>query len=146
MRLPLTLVDGDFPGFGRLATYGKQAAYAHELFNILNNVVRQWSRNPGGAMKEDAFDDLRGSFNYKAELRRVRRALNAKVGRYISDNPMTSYRDLADAFEISPAAICAIAKWYKLKRNRGRRYRRSRSLDDATLTPPSDVEPPPNLP
>ena len=38
-------------------------------------------------MKDDAFDDLRCPFNYKAELKRVRRGLNEKVGRYISENP-----------------------------------------------------------
>jgi hypothetical protein len=128
------------------ASAGKQAAYVDEWFKILNNVVRQWSRNPEGAMKEDAFDDVRCPFNYKAELKRVRRALNAKVGRYISGNPMTSYRELAKAFNISPGAVCAIAKWYKLKRNPGRRHRRPRSLDDATVPLPSNVEPPPDLP
>jgi hypothetical protein len=29
-------------------------------------------------MKDDAFDDLRCPFNYKAEVKRVRKALNAR--------------------------------------------------------------------
>jgi hypothetical protein len=97
-------------------------------------------------MKEDAFDDLRCPFNYKAELKRVRRALNAKVGRYISDNSMMSYRELAKTFNISPGAVCAIAKRYKLKRKLGRPPRRPRSIDEATVPPPLDVKRPPDLP
>jgi hypothetical protein len=75
-------------------------------------------------MKDDAFDDVRCPFNYKAELKRVRRALNAKVGRYISDNPMMGYRELAEEFHLSPGTLSAIARRYKHKRKPGPRPRR----------------------
>ena len=97
-------------------------------------------------MKEDAFDDLRCPFNYKAELKRVRRALNAKVGRYISDHPMMSYRELAKKFHLSLGTLCNIARRHELKRNLGRRPRRPRPIDDATVPLPSDAKRPPDLP
>jgi hypothetical protein len=97
-------------------------------------------------MKDDAFDDVRCPFNYNAELGRVRRALNAKVGRYISDNPMTGYRELAKKFHLSPATLSGIARQYEPKRKPGPRPRRPRSIDDATVTLPSDAKLPPGLP
>jgi hypothetical protein len=75
-------------------------------------------------MKDDAFDDVRCPFNYKAELKRARRALNAKVGRYISENPIESYRDLAKAFHLSIGTLSRIARRFGGKRKAGRRPRR----------------------
>jgi hypothetical protein len=69
-------------------------------------------------MKTDAFDDVRCPFNYKAELKKAREALDAKIGRYASDNRMMSYRQLARKFHISTGALWAIAKGYKHKRKR----------------------------
>jgi hypothetical protein len=72
-------------------------------------------------MKDDAFDDVRCPFNYKAELKRARRALNAKVGRYISDNPTDSYRHLAKEFHLSIGTLSRIARRFEGKRKAGRR-------------------------
>jgi hypothetical protein len=75
-------------------------------------------------MKDDAFEDVRCPFNYKAELKRARRALNAKVGRYISENPTESYRDLAKEFHLSIGTLSKIARRFEGKRQAGRRPRR----------------------
>ena len=72
-------------------------------------------------MKRDAFDDVQCPFNYKAELQKAHEALNTKVGRYISENQTTGYRELAKTFHMSPAALCTIAKKYSGKRKPGRR-------------------------
>jgi hypothetical protein len=69
----------------------------------------------------DAFDDVQCPFNYKAELQKAHEALNTKVGRYISENQTTGYRELAKTFHMSPAALCTIAKKYSRKRKPGRR-------------------------
>jgi hypothetical protein len=75
-------------------------------------------------MKTDAFDDLHCPFNYQAELKKAREALNEKVGRFASDNPRMGYRELAKQFRISPGTLCAIAKRYSSKRKPGPRSRR----------------------
>jgi hypothetical protein len=64
------------------------------------------------AMKRDAFDDVDCPFNYKLELQKAHEALKAKVGKYVSANQSTGYRELAKKFHMSPAALCAIAKKY----------------------------------
>jgi hypothetical protein len=75
-------------------------------------------------MKNDAFDDVDCPFNYRAELKKAREALNEKVGRFVSHNPRMVYRELAKQFRISPGTLCAIAKKYSRKRKPGRRSRR----------------------
>jgi hypothetical protein len=75
------------------------------------------------AMKRDAFDDVDCPFNYKLELQKAHEALKAKVGKYVSVNQATGYRELAKQFHMSPAALCAIAKKYSRKRKLGRRSR-----------------------
>lgn len=72
-------------------------------------------------MKDDAFDDVSCPFNYKGELKKARDALDAKVGRYMSDHRSKTYRWLARQFHISPGKLSAIAKGYRHKRQRGRR-------------------------
>jgi hypothetical protein len=72
-------------------------------------------------MKRDAFDDVQCPFNYKAELQKAHEALNAKVGAYVSENQTAGYRELAEQFHMSPAALCTIAKKYSRKRKPGRR-------------------------
>jgi hypothetical protein len=89
-------------------------------------------------MKDDAFDDLRCPFNYKAEVKRVRKALNAKVGRYIADNPTKGYRELAKKFHLSLATLSAIAGQYEPKRKPGPRPRRPPPVNDAILPPPDE--------
>jgi transposase len=97
-------------------------------------------------MKDDAFDDVRCPFNYKAELKRARRALNAKVAKYIAENPMVSYRELAKKFHLSLGTLCKIARRYEPKRKPGPRPRRPRSIDDATVPLLSDAKHPRDLP
>jgi transposase len=89
-------------------------------------------------MKDDAFDDLRCPFNYKAELKRVRRGLNEKVGRYISENPTESYRDLAKEFHLSLGTLSKIARRYEGKRKPGPRPRRPPRINDSILPPPDE--------
>jgi hypothetical protein len=81
-------------------------------------------------MKRDAFDDVQCPFNYTAELQKAREALNAKVGTYISENPMAGYRELSKQFGISPATLCAIAKKFSRNRKPGRRSRGRRIAFD----------------
>src|ERR1700678_1371512 len=76
--------------------------------------------NGSGRMKRDAFDDVDCPFNYKAELQKAHEALKAKVGKYVSANQATGYRELAKRFHMSPAALCTIAKKYSRKRKLGR--------------------------
>src|ERR1019366_1356486 len=71
-------------------------------------------------MKRDAFDDVDCPFNYKAELQKAHEALKAKVGKSVSANQATGYRELAKQFHMSPAALCTIAKKYSRKRKLGR--------------------------
>jgi hypothetical protein len=61
-------------------------------------------------MKQDAFDDLLCPFDYKRELRKVRKALEKKIGEYISNNPNLSYRDLKKGFGLSIGTLCGIAR------------------------------------
>ena len=82
------------------------------------------------AMKRDAFDDVDCPFNYKLELQKAHEALNAKVGKYVSANQTTGYRELAKQFQMSPAALCALAKKYSGKRKLGRRSRGTRVTFD----------------
>jgi hypothetical protein len=77
-------------------------------------------------MKKDAFDDVHCPFNYRAELEKARVALDAIIGRYVSENPTTGYRELAKQFHMSPATLCAIAKNYSSKRKPGPRSRGTR--------------------
>ena len=53
-------------------------------------------------MRADAFDNVKCPFNYKKELMRARRALDAKVAKYISKNRAKRYRDLAQEFHLAP--------------------------------------------
>ena len=79
-------------------------------------------------MKKDAFDDLICPFNYRAELGTARAAIDANVGRYVSENPTTSYRELAKQFHMSPATLCNIARKYSGKRKPGPRSREKRVI------------------
>jgi hypothetical protein len=72
-------------------------------------------------MKDDAFDDVRCPFDYKAELEKARQALNAKVRECVSRGWKTGYRELARKFNMSPGALHAIAKDCKLKQKPGPR-------------------------
>jgi hypothetical protein len=79
-------------------------------------------------MKEDAFDDVQCPFNYKRELRKARRALYARVGEYIYNNPRRSYRALSNDFNLSPGTLCGIARRYErrtgaVQRRRDKRVR-----------------------
>ena len=96
----------------------------------------------GGAMKDDAFDDVQCPFNYKAELKRARRALNAKVGRYISENPTESYRDLAKEFHLSIGTLSRIARRFEGKRKAGRRPRRFPHVNDSISPTPDEKNSP----
>ena len=96
-----------------------------------------------GAMKDDAFNEVQCPFNYKAQLKKARNALNAKVGMYISGHPMIGYRELAKRFHLSPGTLAAIAKGYKLKRKPGPRRRRSDQLaapDESGTVPVIRIE------
>jgi hypothetical protein len=76
-------------------------------------------------MKDDAFDDLRCPFDYKAELKKARAALNAKVVECASRDWKIGYRELAKRFKMSPGALYAIAKGAKPKTKPGpRRWRK----------------------
>ena len=90
-------------------------------------------------MKHGAFDDVRCPFNYKAELRRARRALNAKVGRYISENPTKSYRDLAKEFDLSIGTLTTIARRSNCKRKAGRRARRLPHVNGSISPMPNET-------
>jgi hypothetical protein len=77
-------------------------------------------------MNRNAFEDVHCPFNLRAELNDARTALYIVVGRYISQNPATGYRELAKQFHMSPAMLCAIAKKYSSKRKPGPRSRGTR--------------------
>ena len=74
-------------------------------------------------MKRDAFDDVQCPFNFKAELQKAHEVLKAKIGKYVSANQAMGYRELAKQFQMSPAALCTIAKKYSRKRKLGRHSR-----------------------
>jgi hypothetical protein len=69
----------------------------------------------------EIFDDITCPFNYGAELRKAREALDLKLGAYISENPTIGYREIARGFGVPLATLCAIAKKYSRKRKVGRR-------------------------
>lgn len=97
-------------------------------------------------MKDDAFDDVRCPFNYKAELKRARRALNAKVGKYISENPTESYRELAKEFHLSTGTLSRLARRYEGKRKPGPRPRQRTPQIDKEMKPSSQAKRSPDLP
>jgi hypothetical protein len=72
-------------------------------------------------MKRDTFEDLTYPFDYMAELRKAREALDVKVGAYISEHPQMGYREIARMFRVSTAKLWAIAKRHCRKRKPGRR-------------------------
>jgi hypothetical protein len=84
-------------------------------------------------MRADAFDNVKCPFNYKKELTRARRALDAKVAKYISKNRAKSYRDLAQEFHLSLGTLSKIARHHQHKRKPG-----PRSLQNKQLTVPQD--------
>ena len=56
-------------------------------------------------MNKDAFADVRCPFDYKAELRKARRALDEKVRDCAARHGRTGYRDLAKLFNLSPGTL-----------------------------------------
>jgi hypothetical protein len=96
-----------------------------DVFRKMNDLmpdVPEWMRNrEGDTMKRNAFDDVQYPFDYKAELKQAREALNKKVVECVSRNWMIGYRDLAENFKISTGALYAIAKGQKPKLNPGPR-------------------------
>jgi hypothetical protein len=77
-------------------------------------------------MKEDAFDEVQCPFNYKRELRKARKALDAKVGEYIYNNPTRSYRALSNDCNLSPGTLCGIARRYERRTGATQRRRDKR--------------------
>lgn len=74
-------------------------------------------------MKDDAFDDVRCPFDYRAELKRAREVLNEKVRECASRNWKMGYRQLARLFNLSPGSLYAIAGGCKPKCKPGPRSR-----------------------
>jgi hypothetical protein len=70
-------------------------------------------------MRADAFDNVNCPFNYKKELMRARRALDAKVAKYISKNRAKNYRELAREFNLSIGTVSKIARDYEHERKPG---------------------------
>jgi len=66
-------------------------------------------------VKEDAFDDLPCSFNYKKELKIARVALDKKLIACVSRYRRRSYRHLAEMFKLSVGALFVIARGHKKK-------------------------------
>ena len=97
-------------------------------------------------MKDDAFDDVRCPFNYKAELKRARRALNAKVGKYISENTTESYRELAKEFHLSTGTLSRIARRHEGKRKPGPRPRQQTPQIDKEMKSSAEAKRSPDLP
>jgi hypothetical protein len=87
-------------------------------------------------VKQDAFDDLQCPFNYKRELRKARRALDAKVGEYINKNPKRSYRTLSKGFNLSIGTLCGIARLHerRTKAVDKRRHKRLRGWWSGNVT------------
>ena len=79
-------------------------------------------------MRADAFDNVKCPFNYKKELMRARRALDAKVAKYISKNRAKRYRDLAQEFHLSLGTLSKIARHHQHKRRPGTRSRQNKQL------------------
>lgn len=82
----------------------------------------------GEAMRADAFDNVKCPFNYKKELMRARRALDAKVAKYVSKNRAKSYRDLAQEFHLSLGTLSKIARHHHHHRKPGPRSGQSKQL------------------
>ena len=86
-------------------------------------------------MRADAFDNVKCPFNYKKELMRARRALYAKVAKYVSKNRAKSYRNLAQEFNLSLGTLSKIARHHQQERKPGPRSRQNKQLtvplDDA---------------
>jgi hypothetical protein len=76
-------------------------------------------------MRADAFDNVKFPFNYKKELMRARRALDAKVAKYISKNRAKSYREMAQEFHLSIGTLSKIARHHQHKRKPGPRSRQN---------------------
>lgn len=74
-------------------------------------------------MRDDAFGDVRCPFDYKAELKKARNALNEKVRECASRNWKVGYRELAKMFKLSQGTFYAIAKGCKPKCKPGPRTR-----------------------
>jgi len=79
-------------------------------------------------MKEDAFDDLRCPFNYKAELKNARQALNQKLIECVSRPWGLGFRELAKKFNISSGTLFAITRKHKKKQKPGPRHRKREGL------------------
>ena len=77
-------------------------------------------------MKGDAFDDLRCPFDYKAELKNARDALNEKLIECVSRPWGLGFRELAKKFNISAGTLFGITRKYKQKQKPGPRPRRRR--------------------
>jgi hypothetical protein len=77
-------------------------------------------------MKPDAFDDLRGSFNYKEQLEEARRALNSKVREFVASTRALGYKELASFFGIATGTLYAIMEGQKAKEPPGPRGKRRR--------------------
>ena len=77
-------------------------------------------------MREDAFEDVRCPFDYKAELGKARDALNEKVREHASRNWTVGYRGLAKMFKLSPGTLYSIAKGSKPKCKPGPRTRKQK--------------------
>lgn len=77
-------------------------------------------------MTEDAFDNVKCPFNYKRELRKARRALDAKVAEYVHNNATRSYRALSKDFNLSSGTLCGIARRYERRMKVANRRRDKR--------------------
>ena len=88
-------------------------------------------------MRADAFDNVKCPFNYKKELMRARRALDAKVARYIAKNRAKSYKDLAQEFHLSIGTLSKIARHHQHERKPGPRPRQNKQP-----SPPQGETPP----
>lgn len=91
-------------------------------------------------MRADAFDNVNCPFNYKKELGRARRALDAKVAKYISKNRAKSYRDLTQEFGLSIGTLSKIARDYEHKRKPGPQPGRARRAIASKSVPVAAIE------
>jgi hypothetical protein len=100
------------------------------LFKKLNDLMQRCLRRKSEAsMKDDAFDDVRCPFDYRAQLEAAREALDAKLIECVSRPWGLGYRELAKKFNISVGTLFAIAREHKEKQKPGpRRYTRKRPL------------------
>ena len=87
-------------------------------------------------MKADAFEDVHCPFNYKAQLRKVRRVLDVKIGEYIHNNPERSYRALSEEFNVSPGTLSRITRWYerRIRPTEKRRHKRVAGWRSGSIT------------